>query len=244
MYSTIAIVALGATAAALAVHYLAFGPKHRGLGKGTRDVHRFGLLERLFQAGTLATFLVLAVSGLVPAIALGASIPGWWGVAHVAVAPAFAACVALLTLARAEDSRFEAHDWEWAKGLGGYLGSKRACPAGRFHAEQKAIVWASAALTIALILTGLGRMNPIFGAKGQHALLEIHRYSALLLTLLVMAHLYLGSLATPGALAAAISGKVSADWAKCHHSVWWEGIQEQRGDGPDPQAAAEAPPSP
>lgn len=244
MYSTIAIVALAATAAALAVHYFAFGPKHRGLGKGTRDVCRFGLLERLFQAGTLATFLILAVSGLVPAIALGASIPGWWGVVHVAVAPAFAACVALLTLARAEDSRFEAHDWEWAKGLGGYLGSKKPHPAGRLNAEQKAIVWVFAALTIALILTGLGRMCPILGATGQRALIEIHRYSALLLTLLVMVHLYLGSLATPGALAAAIWGKVSSEWAKCHHSVWWERIQEHRGEEPGPQAAAEAPPSP
>jgi len=216
--------------AALAVHYLLCGPKHRELGKEKRDVRRFSLWERFIQAATMFTFLTLAVTGFVPAIVLGGPLLGWWGVVHIATAPAFAACLAALTLTRAEHCRFEAHDWEWAKGLGGYFGGEKDLPAGRFNAEQKAFLWAAALLTIVIIVSGLGRMFPILDPSGQRVLYEAHRYCTLLLVLLVIVHVYLGSLATPGALLAAISGKVSSNWAKRHHSVWWERIQQGRRD--------------
>jgi formate dehydrogenase gamma subunit len=226
MFRTISIVALASVAAALVVHLLAFRLRDRGVGKGTRALRRFGLWERLVQAGTLATFLIVAASGLVPAVALGDPLLGWWGVVHVAVAPAFAVCVALLTLTWAERCRFEAHDWEWAKALGGYLGRKRDAPAGWFNAEQKAFVWMAAVLTIVLVLTGLGRMHPLLDATGQRVLIEAHRYAALLLTLAVVVHVYLSFLATPGGLLAAVCGKVSAEWARRYHPVWWERMQQ------------------
>jgi formate dehydrogenase subunit gamma len=219
-----------ATVALLAVHYLAFGPKHREVRRDKRDVRRFSLWERLIQAATLATFLILAVSGLGSAIGLGKPVLGWWGVVHVAMAPAFAACLGLLALTWADPCRFGAHDWTWAKGLGGYLWGEKDLPAGRFNAEEKTFLWAAAALTIVAILSGLGRMHPLFGPAGQHALYETHRYSTLLLVLLVIVHIYLTTLASPGGGPALLSGKVSANWAKHHHSLWWEAVQQEPAD--------------
>jgi formate dehydrogenase subunit gamma len=233
MFRTISIVALAGMAVALVIHYVAFGLRARRPGKGERALRHLSLWDRLLQAGMLAIFAVLALSGLVPAVAHGAPLLGWWGVVHVAVAPAFAACVAFVTLTWAERCRFEAHDWEWAKGAGGYLGGKRTLPAGWFNAEQKAFVWVAAVLTIVLILSGLGRMSPILGATGQRVLIEAHRYAALLLTLAVVVHVYLSCFATRGGLLAAISGKVSAEWAKRYHPVWLERIQQQRTAEPE-----------
>ena len=214
------------TVAAIAVHYLAVGPKHRELGNEKRDVRRFSLWERLIHAGTLFTFLALAVTGFASATVLGAPVLGWWGVVHVAMAPAFAAGVAAITLTWAEDCCFRAYDWEWAKGLGGYLRGNQDLPAGRFTAEQKARLWGTALLAIVATLSGLGRMFPLLDPTGQWVLYEAHRYSALLLVLWAVVHIYLRSLACPGTLFAMISGKVSAKWAEHHHSVWWERMQQ------------------
>jgi len=227
------------TVAAIAVHYLAVGPKHPELGKEKRDVRRFSLWERLIHVGTLFTFLTLAVSGFGSAIALGKPVLGWWGVVHIALAPGFAVCVAALALTLAEGCRFRAHDWEWAKALGGYLRRDQDLPAGRFTAEEKAFLWSAGGLTIVLILSGLGRMHPLFGDTGQRALYETHRYGALLLVCCVIVHAYLRVLARPGTLFGMISGKVSADWAKHHHSIWHEEIRQRDTEETDPPESAQ-----
>ena len=227
------------TVAAIAVHYLAVGPKHRELGNEKRDVRRFSLWERLIHAGTLFTFLALAVTGFASATVLGGPVLGWWGVVHVAMAPAFAVGVAAITLTWAEDCCFRAYDWEWAKGLGGYLRGNQDLPAGRFTAEQKARLWGTALLAIVATLSGLGRMFPLLDPTGQRVLYEAHRYSALLLVLSVIVHLYLRSLACPGTLFAMISGKVSSNWAKHHHSVWREGIQQHGTEEDEPPEDAQ-----
>ena len=227
MFRIISLAAVLGTVAAIAVHYLAVGPKHPELRKDKRDVRRFSLWERLVHAGTLFTFLTLAVSGFGSAVALGKPVLGWWGVVHVALAPGFAAGVAAMTLTWAQDCCFRAHDWAWAKGLVGYLRGSSDLPAGRFTAEEKARLWGIALLAIVAILSGLGRMHPLFGDTGQRVLYETHRYGALLLVLSVIVHAYLRSLACPGTLFGMVTGKVSANWAKHHRSAWWESIQQQ-----------------
>ncbi len=227
------------TVVVLAAHYLAVGPKHPELGKEKRDVRRFSLWERLIHVATLGAFLTLAVSGFGSAIALGKPVLGWWGVVHIAVAPGFAMGVAALALTLAESCRFRAHDWAWAKALGGYLRRNQDLPAGRFTAEEKAFLWSAAGLTIVLILSGLGRMHPLLDPFGQRVLYETHRYGALLLVLSVIVHAYLRTLARPGTLFGMISGNVSAEWAKHHHSLWHEEIQQRATEESDPPEGAQ-----
>ena len=122
----------------------------------------------------------------------------------------------------AEDGRFEEHDWKWASHLGGYLWKRHDLPAGRFNAGQKAYFWFVGLCSILLVLSGVGRVCPVFGEAGQAVVFDIHRYSALALVLAVIAHFYLGTLANPGTFWAMISGRVGPGWARRHHPIWWD----------------------
>jgi formate dehydrogenase subunit gamma len=58
----------------------------------------------------------------------------------------------------------------------------------------------------------------------------------------VLAHIYLGTLGSEGALEGMVSGEVDEGWARQHHSVWLDEVQQghQRPahDAPGRSAAA------
>jgi formate dehydrogenase subunit gamma len=71
----------------------------------------------------------------------------------------------------------------------------------------------------------------------------VHGVSALILTTAVIAHIYLGTLGSEGALEGMISGEVDEGWARQHHSVWLDEVQQGRTqpahDAPGRSAAAQ-----
>jgi len=186
VFKTISIVAILGTVAAVAVHYFCFGPKEREARKEGGDVRRFSLWERLVGAITLAGFLGLAISGFVSIIVLGGPLRGWWGVVHMVAAPAFGVGLAAAMLTWAEDCCFGARGGQCAESQSGGLGGGEGFPAGRFNARQKALFWGIASLAVVAIVSGLGRMWPLFDSMGQEVLYQAHRYSALLLVLAVI----------------------------------------------------------
>lgn len=231
MFRLITLIGLAATLVAIVGHLVIFGPK-RVEKKGARSVKRFGVLEILVHALTVASFLVLVGTGLW-AVYNSDPLRGQLWLLHVAVGPLFLIGLAVLILAWARDCEFEPCDWEWAKKFGGYLWGDKHAPANRFNAGQKAYFWAVGALGFVTLLTGLGRAVPVLGETGQLALLWVHRFGALAFVMAGLAHLYLGTLANPGTLTAMITGKVTPQWARNHHPLWVsEGV-------PAPAAATE-----
>jgi len=220
MFRMIVLLGIAATLLAVLGHYVLFGPKRLSRASAARTVHRFGLGERFLHLVTLAGFVTMCVSGLTPVIAEGAVVRGWYWLIHVAAAPVFIAGLVSLLASWAMDCRFQRHDWEWAKKFGGYLWGDKHAPADRFNAGQKAYLWAVALLSLLVLLSGLGRVVPVFDAEGQDVVYQIHRYSALLLVLAAITHLYLGTLANPGTLGSMILGKVTPEWAEHHHPIW------------------------
>ena len=49
-----------------------------------------------------------------------------------------------------------------------------------------------------------------------------HGFVSLVLIIMIMAHIYIGSVGMEGALDAMNSGRVDRNWAKEHHSLWVE----------------------
>ena len=45
----------------------------------------------------------------------------------------------------------------------------------------------------------------------------------------IVAHIYIGSIGMEGAFDAMGTGQVDLNWAKEHHSLWVEEVQEQQG---------------
>ncbi|MCX5769798.1 MAG: cytochrome b/b6 domain-containing protein [Candidatus Hydrogenedentes bacterium] len=218
MFKLITLIAIGATLVAIAGHFTLFGAKKTN-NKVRRSVRRFGVLEILLHALTVFSFLTLAATGLYAAWNAQPLRGNLW-LLHVALGPIFTLGLSILILSWARDCSFEPCDWQWAKRFGGYLWGDKHAPASRFNAGQKGYFWAVGALALVTLVTGLGRVVPLFGPAGQDLILWVHRLAAIAFILAGIAHLYLGTLANPGTLTAMITGKVTPQWAKDHHPLW------------------------
>jgi formate dehydrogenase subunit gamma len=53
----------------------------------------------------------------------------------------------------------------------------------------------------------------------------VHAAASMLMMALFLGHIYLGSIGMKGAYQAMKTGRVSEDWAKEHHELWYEDIK-------------------
>ena len=152
-------------------------------------------------------------------------------------------------------------DIAWLVKAGGLL-SKNVHPDSRkFNAGQKIIFWLVILGGVSVSVSGWALLfpftthlfsgtfeiaNAIFGtslptdlapvheqqlAQGWHAIL------ALFLTCVILAHIYIGSIGMEGAFDAMGSGEVDLNWAKEHHNLWVEEVQEREAGRAEPQPA-------
>jgi formate dehydrogenase subunit gamma len=61
-----------------------------------------------------------------------------------------------------------------------------------------------------------------------------HGIVSLGLTIMIIAHIYIGSVGMEGALDAMNSGKVDRNWAKEHHNLWVKEEDEKKLKNPEP----------
>ncbi len=140
---------------------------------------------------SLLLFIILALTGFAPVLLFGWHMSGVLMMLHVTVAPIFAVGAVALTLMYAQRQTFNQTDWDYFRQLvRRKLNNKNIFAAGLAF-WKKASFWLMLLLTVPMILSVVLMMYPWFGAEGQHALLQWHRYSAFLLTLVLILHLYL-----------------------------------------------------
>ncbi|MFP4056240.1 MAG: cytochrome b/b6 domain-containing protein [Candidatus Brocadiia bacterium] len=211
---------------AMGLHLVIFGP-HRAELTGER-VQRFNALERLAHFVLLASFVVLALTGvwIVSGLeeVLGLAVTS----VHRGASWFLVGSAALAGLIWVRDMIFSRLDVGWFKVLGGYLGYRGRVPAGRFNAGQKLFFWLILLVVGCLAVTGWMIMYEL---KTQHHVLAytLHELCAYLMVLFILGHAYLGTLANPGTLRAIFEGKVSRDWARMHHPDWEPAKQEPEG---------------
>ena len=134
-------------------------------------------------------------------------------------------------------------DIEWLKQGGGMFDEKLHPKARKFNAGQKIIFWAVMLGGLSISLSGWALLFPYethmmsktFGLLNmigfdlstaisplqEQQLQQIwHGIVSLLLIVLIIAHIYIGSLGMQGAFDAMHTGKVDRNWAKEHHGLW------------------------
>lgn len=223
-------------------------------GQAGESVPRFGAFERANHWMTAISFVLLALTGLV--ILYGSSlIRPWLGAGafadlaeasvwlHMALVPPFAlgllAMLALWTLHNLP----RRVDWEWLKQGGGMASEDSPNPpAPKFNAGQKLIFWFVVLGGLALLASGVTLMFPFLwaGYDGMAVAQSLHSIAALLMIGLIIAHIYIGTVGMEGAFAAMWSGRVDRNWAKEHHSLWFDELVRRGEARPEPggQAAA------
>jgi len=120
---------------------------------------------------------------------------------------------------------------------GGGLFTNNHPSAGRFNFGEKLWFWLIATAGVLVCLTGLILVAPIYGievpiAMEARALMQqsslIHVVAGGIWTAVALGHIYIGTAGTEGAFEGMATGYVSEEWARQHHDLWFDKI-EQKG---------------
>ena len=228
---------------ALAAFYVRRGPITLDRPLRRIKIKRFTAFERFTHWLTATSFIVLAVTGLNYVFGKRLLMPlmgadafavwsQWAKYAHNTVAWPFMLGLLLMTALWISDNMPDRYDREWLKHFGGFLSNKHP-PARRFNAGQKLIFWSVALGGLALAASGLVLMFPsASGIAGIQFAQYVHAVAAAILTAIMLAHIYIGTIGMQGALDPMVSGEVDLAWAEQHHSAWIEEQQARMEDGP------------
>lgn len=212
MFRIIALTGFIVVFAGIACHFLISLPKRDDLfGKDRRckilDILRIpvylltllllkqklnliGVLRKLVYLLALLCFCILVVNGFYPSLILGKSISGYWIMLQTTAGGIFTICLAILAVIWAHNCRLDKNYWPWLQKLLNHQSTNTAAPE-KYELGQKICFWLIIFLALPLILSIVLSMFPLFGTEGQKCLLQLHRYSALLLALVAIVYTYL-----------------------------------------------------
>lgn len=191
-----------------------------------------------------------------------ATLAMWGKVTHVYIAFAFMIGVALAFVLWIAHNIPDRHDLRWLARGGGLFTKGSHPPAKKFNAGQKVIFWIVVLGGLSISLSGIALMFPfetrmfsstfavlnvfgldlptnLSGIQEQQLNQVWHGIVGLFLIVVIIAHIYIGTLGMQGAYAAMGSGHVDENWAKEHHSIW-----HAETTGKAAPEAAQPPPEP
>jgi formate dehydrogenase subunit gamma len=168
----------------------------------------------------------------------------WGKYAHNFLAFGFIVGLALMLVLWVWQNLPNRHDFVWLAKGGGMFTKGSHPPAKKFNAGQKLVFWLVILGGISVSLSGLmlmfpfeydafgptfGWINWAFGTEYPTALAPMqemqlaqlwHAIMGLFLTVVIIAHIYIGTIGMEGAFDAMGSGEVDENWALEHHSLW------------------------
>lgn len=231
------------TVLAIALFYKAKGSIGLHAPETGRRIERFTHFERAAHWTNAIAFVALAVSGAVIAFGkfvllpvLGATLFGGLTYAlknlHNFAGPLFAVSLAVVFATFVRDNFPTKDDWVWLA-KGGGLFSGEHVPSHRFNAGEKVVFWAGVfALGIAVVASGLVLDKLIPGLAYLRGDMQIahmvHGVATVLMMAMFLGHIYLGTIGMKGAYRAMRTGYVDETWAREHHELWHNEIQDGR----------------
>jgi formate dehydrogenase subunit gamma len=203
-----------------------------------RTVERWNLGERVLHWYVAVLFIVLAITGLSMLFGRAVLIPllGYEGFAawaslaialHNYLGPFFVVGVALEIIVWFKDALPEPTDGPWLRRFGGFFSRSGDHPsAGRINAGEKYLTFWLGVVVLGIIVsaTGIVLDFPIWGQARETMQTAnlVHATAAGIWTALMLGHIYLGAWAVEGTLSGMTSGRVSSEWAREHHDLWYE----------------------
>ena len=194
-------------------------------------LNRFTFFERIIHWVVGVTFVVLLATGLAfaypPLFWLTTLLGGGPSarVLHPWVGALFGFGMIFMIVVWIRDMVLSETDWKWLGAVRHYAAREtdKVPPAGKYNAGQKMFFWAQGALAIVFIMSGVPLWFPAsFGSTLLSWMRLAHYVATLGGGLLLVVHVYLGTVAYPGTARAMIDGTVTERWARHHHPRWHE----------------------
>jgi formate dehydrogenase subunit gamma len=220
--------------AVIVTFYLTRGMVRLESGRSGRSIVRFSAFERFVHWMTATCFIILAISGLnitfgrpllLPLIGFEAfsDWSQWAKYAHNYLSFPFTIGVVLIFLMWIGGNIPNKVDVEWVKRGGGIVGHDHP-PAYRFNLGQKMIYWIVVIGGGLVAATGYVLMFPFYlsGIEGMQTAQIVHSVVAVLFIAAMLAHIYIGTIGMEGAFEAMGTGTVDVNWAREHHSLWFD----------------------
>ncbi|WP_210272616.1 formate dehydrogenase subunit gamma [Chthonobacter rhizosphaerae] len=231
-----AIGVIGVTVLGLAAFFLYRGRIRISAGRSGTWIPRFSFWERLAHWTAALSFISLAITGLIVTFGRYALIPLIGHDAFTATSEVakyvhnfsgtpFVFAILFMLVVWIKDNIPSRADWDWLRHAGGVLkGASYHPETERFNAGQKGIFWAVVLGGLAMSVTGYLMLAPfaVTGVGGMQIFHVVHGLLAVLLTAIIIAHIYIGTLGMEGAFDAMGRGEVDENWAKEHHRGWYE----------------------
>jgi len=200
-------------------------------------VQRFTFVERVVHWWVGLSFVFLLLTGLAlshPRLFWITTLFGGGSTTrrlHPWVGILFAGSIVAMVALWAREMRVGPSDRAWLRAIRHYAvhDKENVPPAGKYNAGQKLFFWAMSVLGVLYLVTGIPLwlpggvlgLGPFYGST-----VNVMRLGHYLATvgggLLLIVHVYLGTLAYPGTLGAMLHGSVTRAWAKLHHPLWHE----------------------
>ena len=172
MYGRVVVLALIAVALVIALHYVL-----AALGGGKRTPRPgWSFLSRVVYAAVVLAVVLLAATAFYGMLAHGV-LEGWLLMLHMMGSGMLTFLLPVLAVLWGKSCTF---------GPNGEPGA-----AAMFSPLAKALYWVILASGVIAALTMFVSMLPIFGTDGLRTLLDIHRYTGLLVAVATALHLYL-----------------------------------------------------
>jgi formate dehydrogenase subunit gamma len=198
---------------------------------------RYSLFERVLHWVVAITFVALMLSGFALAYPRLAWLSGLFGggqtmrAAHPWIGVAFTVGVVAMLVIWARGMWLDASDWAWFRRLRDYARAGHIrFDTGRWNGGQKGYFWASLALGIVLLLTGIPLWFPSVAGDGIREWSRlIHHAAFLLMVGGLIIHVLLSAFLFPGTLEGMTSGRVTRAWAAWHHPRWFRETTHKEG---------------
>jgi formate dehydrogenase subunit gamma len=234
-------------------YYILRGKVRIQSGRSGRQILRFAFIERFAHWLTAFSFLILAATGvnllygryvLPPLIGheTFASITQIGKYVHNYVGFAFIVGLFLIFWLWVRDNLWDRYDWNWIKQGGGLIFPSKHPPAAKFNFGQKTVFWMVIVGGLILTVTGINLLLPFRFASLEQMqwMAAIHATLSQVMCLLMVAHIYVGTVGMQDAFHAMSTGYVDVNWAKEHHKAWYDEVASGVG-GVDEKAAARRP---
>ena len=204
-------------------------------GRSGVTIKRWGAFERLLHWSTAIMFVILAVTGLSTLFGRVVLIPilgpkgfsAWAGIStdlHNNIGPVFSVTVGIMIVMWFKNNKFNATDKKWFTSGGGVVGKNSHPDAGFVNGGEKLWYWVILIIGGIAIASGYILDFPNWGTtRGNMQTANlIHSVAGMTWIAFWMGHAYIGTIGSEGSLEAMTTGSVDENWAKQHHNLWVE----------------------
>ena len=148
----------------------------------------FKRLRYFFITVTLMLFFLLALTSFIPVLFLGEPMTGLLLIIHVTVAPFFVVALMLTAIFWAHSQQFDHSDFSYLKEQLYHRENKNSSQISK-NFWRKICFWLFLIISVPSILSVILSMFPYFGTDGQITMFNIHRYSVLILMVVMVIYL-------------------------------------------------------